>query len=317
MKFLVFFALLFISIFLHAADIKYDSPQTFYAGRETTINIKTDGLSGRNLSWNVKYSGLSIAAAELVIPETGIVELKFTFPEIKDGVTATAELTCLAADRKLTKNIVFFSTNPFSFKKKNVEKMKIGLWAPSGDDTAKKIFESLGVVTADVANFADFKDKCLIVSGIDFGNFSGLEKDFNNICSAGSTVFIINPSRGVFPLKTESMKNMIFSRNDKIMDFDKKFDVDKWGDSPPNEKSFNLVAVDNGAGIEVVSNRNGFTFISAKIGKGELVICSWGIFLRTDKSPTPIYLLDKLMSESEKRKTNETEKEPKKTVNQE
>ncbi|HBC86684.1 MAG TPA: hypothetical protein DCZ94_07010 [Lentisphaeria bacterium] len=284
------------SISLSAAELKYDSPQTFYAGRETVINIKADGLNGKNFSWNLKYSGLTIAAAELAVPETGAIELKFTFPEIKEGVSTTAELTCVSGDKKLLKSIIFFSTNPFAFKKKFLEKMKIGLWAPSGDDSAKKLFESLGVVTSDVANFAEFKDKLLIITGMDFGNFSGLEKELVNICSAGTNILIINPKAGILPLKTESFRNMILSRNEKIMDFDKKFDSEKWGDSPPNEKSLNLVPVDTGAGIEVSGNKNAFTFMSAKIGKGELVIFTWDIFGKIEKSPTPVYLLEKLIA---------------------
>ncbi|HCE44985.1 MAG TPA: hypothetical protein DET40_15705 [Lentisphaeria bacterium] len=270
-----------------------------------------DGLNGKNLSWNLKYSSLTIAAAEQAVPETGIVELKFAFPEIKDGVNATAELVCTSGDKKLVKNIFFFSQNPFAFKKKIYEKMKIGLWAPSGDASVKKLLESLGVVTADVANFAGFKEKLLIIAGIDFSNFSGLDKELVNICSAGTTILIINPQAGSLPLKTENFKNMIFSRNEKIMDFDKKFDVERWGDSMPNDKTMKLIPFDDGVGVEINNNKNGFAFISAKIGKGELVICTWEIFGKADKSPTPLYLLEKLMSEAEKRKAGDPEKEPK------
>ena len=211
MKHLLVFCLLFSSIISCAAEIKYDSPQTFYAGRESTINIKTEGLDGKNLAWNLKCSGLTIAAAELAVPESGAVELKFTFPEIKEGVSAAAaEFACVSGDKKLQKIVFFFSPNPFSSKKKILEKLKIGLWAPSGDDTAKKLLESLGGVTSEVANFAEFKDKLLIITGIDFGNFSGLEKDLINICASGSNILIINPKTGALPLRTESFKGMIF-----------------------------------------------------------------------------------------------------------
>ncbi|MFZ2656549.1 MAG: hypothetical protein WAX69_16570 [Victivallales bacterium] len=303
------FCLLFSSMILSAAEIKYDSPQTFYAGKETVISIKTDGLNGKNLSWNLKYSGRTIAAAELAIPESGSLELKFTFPEIKDGVSGAAELVCRVGESKLQKNIFFFSPNPFSQKKKIFENMKIGLWSPEGDDSARKLLGSLGVATTDVANFADFKGELLIVCGIDLGNFPGLEKELVNICSSGSSILIINPAGGILPLKTESFRNMIFSRNEKIMDFDKKLDSDKWGDAFPNEKSLNLVPSDNGVAVVVADNRTGFTFMSAKIGKGELVICTWDIFGKIEKSPTPVYLLEKMMSESEKRRTGEPEKE--------
>ncbi|MFA6293000.1 MAG: hypothetical protein WC637_14530 [Victivallales bacterium] len=306
-KIFALFGLLSSSI-LSAAEIKYDSPHTFYGGREAIINIKTDGMNGKNLSWNLKYSGLTLASAETAVPESGTVELKFLFPEIKDGGTVTAELTCQSGDKKLVKTVFFFSPNPFSFKKKALEKMKIGLWSPSGDDSAKKILEMLGIITLEVANFADFKGDILVVTGIDFTNFSGLEKDLFNICSSGSNILIINPKAGLLPLQTEKFKNLNFSRNDKIVDFDKKLDSDRWGNSQPNENSLNLVPFDNGIAVEVAGKRNSFTFMSAKIGKGELVICTWDIFGKADKSPTPVYLLDKLLSESEKRRMGEPEK---------
>ncbi len=286
---------------LSAAELKYNSPQTFYAGRESTINIKTEGLNGKNFAWNLKYSGLTIAAAELAVPESGAVELKFTFPEIKEGVSAAAEFACVSGDKKLQKIVFFFSPNPFSSKKKALEKLKIGLWAPSGDDTAKKLLESLGVVTSEVANFAEFKEKILIITGIDFGNFSGLEKELINICSTGSNILIINPKAGALPLRTESFKNMIFSRNEKIIDFDKKFDLERWGDSAPNENSLSLIPLDGGVAVEVAGNKSSFTCMSAKIGKGELSIYTWDIFGKVDKSPTPVYLLEKIISDAEKR----------------
>jgi hypothetical protein len=283
------------SVSLSAAELKYDSPQTFYAGRETLINIRTEGLAGKHLSWNLKYSGRTIAAADLAVPDSGVVELKFTFPEIKDGVTATAELVCVSGDSKLVKNIFFFTQNPFALKKIIYEKIKIGLWTPSGDESAAKLLESLGVLTTDVANFADFKGELLIVCGIDFGNFSGLEKELVNICSDGTIILIINPQAGSLPLRTESFKNMIFSRNDKIVELDKKFDSERWGDSSPNEKSLSLIPLDSGVAVSVEDNKNGFTFVSAKIGKGELAVLSWDIFGKIGKSPTPVHLLDKMI----------------------
>jgi hypothetical protein len=308
MKYLLIIYASLSSIFLSAAEIKYDSPHTFYAGKEACINIKNDGLSGKNLSWNLKYSGLTIAAAEIAIPESGTVELKFTFPEIKEGGCVTAELTCVSGDKKLLKNIIFFSPNPFSFKKKILEKMKIGLWSPTGDDSAKIILKALGVMTFDVANFADFKGEVLIVCGIDFGKSSGLEKELVNICSSGSNILIINPKAGSLPLRIESFKNLIFSRNEKIIEYDRKFDSEKWCDSSPNEKSLNLIPFDSGVAVKVAGNRNAFTFMSAKIGRGELVICTWDIFGKADKSPTPVYLLEKIISEREKRRIIEPEK---------
>ena len=301
-------ASLFSPISLSAAEIKYDSPQTFYAGRENIINIKTDGLSGKNLAWNLKYSGLTIAAAELAIPESGTVELKFTFPEIKEGVSVTAEFNCASGENRLQKNIFFFPANPFSLKKKQLEKIKIGLWSPEGYDIAKKSFESRGVVTSDIANFAEFKGEILIITGIDFGNFSGLDKDLVNICLTGANVIIINPKAGSLSLRTESFKNLILARNDKVTEYDKKFDSEKWGDSPPNGKFLNLIPLDTGVGIEISEKKNTFTFMSAKIGKGELLICTWDIFGKADKSPSPLYLLDKIITESEKRRNGESEK---------
>ena len=112
-------------------------------------------------------------------------------------------------------------------------------------------------------------------------------------------------------MKTESFKNMIFSCNEKIIDFDKKFDSERWGNAPPNEKSLNLIPFDNGVAVEVTANRSSFTFMSVKIGKGELVICTWDIFGKAEKSPSPVYLLEKLISDAEKRRIGEPEKENK------
>lgn len=298
MKNLIIAVLLILSAFAYASELQFSSPHTFYADKDIILNIKSDGLSGKSLSWNLKYAGHTIAAGEQQIPENEITEVKFHFPELKPGVIATTEFSCFSGDTKFLSELFFYTPNPFADNKKFLEELKIELWAPENDENAKKLLESLQVPFSMIANFAESKGKVLIVSSIDFGNFSGLSDDFSRICATGTRILIINPTAGSLPLKMKDFKEIVVARNAKITDFYKNFDSELWGNSFPNDKSFKLIPYDNGIAIEIQKERGDFTYLSAKIADGELILCAWDIFGKSDKSPTPVYLLEKLTTKT-------------------
>ncbi len=292
---ILFFPLCLCASVVHSAELRYDSPHTFYSGREIAVRIRADGLAGKTLSWNLRYANSTAAAGEKAIPENGVPEIKFRFPELKPGITAIAELSCFSGDNKLQKLLSFHTENPFFENTKFLEDLKIQLWEPENKGNASIMLEKFGVPFSRIANFSEFTGKILIVSGIDFGSFSGLSQSFVKMCTDGARVIIVNPESGTIGLDTASFKEISIADNAKIAEFDKNFDCEYWAASAPAERSFRLVPFDGGVGIEIQKRQNGHTFMSAKTEDGELLVCSWDIFGKAGDSPTPAYLFEKLI----------------------
>ena len=293
-----FLSVLFMFVFyaLNATGLVIEGPQTFYAGRESSIAVKTGKDASGNLSWNISYSGAPIASGEQEISESR-ANIKFTFPETKPCVIAKAEFNCFIGNEKLQKNLFFYPPNPFTEKKKFFEDLSIEVWHTEADKGITELFKSLEIPFAEISNFSESKGKVLIIVGIDFSNFPGISDNLLKISSGGARIIIINPVSGRFPLKTAELTEAVLAKNGKIKEFGKNFDDESWGGKTPSSKSLKLASSDGVPVLETDTEQKDFTYCRMQTGKGNLIICAWDIINLSKDSPTPLYLLDRLISE--------------------
>jgi len=285
---------IFMLYALTAADISVEGPQTFYAGRESSITVKTEKESRDNISWNIRYSGAPVASGEQEI-SGGAAKIKFTFPETRPCVIAKAEFNCSCGDEKPKKDLFFYPPNPFSEKKKSLEELSIEVWHTEADGSVTELFKALEIPFSEISNFTESKGKVLIITGIDFSSFPGVAENLIRTASEGTKIIIINPL-GTFPFKTfEPITEILLAGNGKIKEFDKNFDDENWGGKAPSLRSLRLASYDGAPALEITEDRKNFTFCSLKAGKGSIVICAWDIIGSSKASPTPLYLLDKLI----------------------
>jgi hypothetical protein len=255
--------------------------RTFYAGREHTLTVKTQGLTGERLSWNLRYAGRTLASGQRQVPQNGEVKISFQFPELNEGVVAEVEFSCFTGEKnvvrdpgselgeeELKKTLYFFYPDPFKNKKEALKKLKIGIWEPSEGEALSEFLKSIEVPYAKVADPAGFQGEVLLVSGIDFDEFPGGNETLLKLVKNGKKVIILQPFSGTFAKLAEDMDSIIFTGNEYINGRNtfgvppkggtpnrRKFDTESWNGKPIANKSMKLVAVDDSIALEVREHR--------------------------------------------------------------
>lgn len=299
----LFIVLLFSVVFANAEEItenaiSFDSPDTYYAEKETEINLslKNAELAKDGMLWNLKYSGRTIAAGEIAQPQNKI-KIKFPFPKLNQGVIASSVFSCTDRQGKnlLTKEIHFYPPNPFANNSLFLTEQKISIWNPSSKGNLKETFKALEVPFEEISSTSQFTGKILIAYGIDFEQFSGIETDIAKLAAKEPIkIIILPPLSGSFKIKSQDYDRIIFARNDIIHEFSKKFDSALWGSTPVPAGSSKITHSDEDISIAIEKKKNGFSFCQLNIGKSKIYICEWDMEL-SGKSPTPLYLLSKLI----------------------
>lgn len=270
--------------------------QTFFSGRKIRLVVATPSNSQnhKTISWNIRYSGRTIAAGETPL-KGKTATINFDFPKLADEVVAQAILTCVLGNEKLQTPLYFYPENPFAQKKDFLTKAKIGIWLPAGND---KFINRLGKLELPfkVVNelTSDLDVKTLIVSGLDFDAYPGLDETFETLCEKGCLIIIIPPSSGVYPVNLTKTNELTLSGNQQISVFSKKFDTMYWAGKPPASNGLTLTPYDDSIALTSNSKSN-LTFFEMKIGAGKLIITTWNIIDTIDTSPTPLFLLANLI----------------------
>lgn len=280
-----------------SAELRFDSPHTFYANKDIVLNIKSDGLNGKRLSWNLKYAGRSIAAGEQEIPSTGTTEVKFHFPELKAGVIAATEFNCFSGETKLQNDLFFFHPNPFANETAFFNEQKIGVFQPDDSKSISALLESYGIKSLKLSSIGGFDGKILIVSGINFSGNPGFFESLLNLSQKEIRVIIMSPISGTISLKSESIGRILLAGTDIIPEFNKKYDSYTWNGKQIEETSFKTVPFDGGIALEFVKEKERFSYceIRSSNSKGKLIICGFNIGGLADESPSPAYLFRNLL----------------------
>jgi hypothetical protein len=196
--------------------------------------------------------------------------------------------------------LYFYPPNPFAGYSQFLTEQKISIWNPSSKGKLKDIFKSLEVPFEKVDSIDQAAGKIIIVYGIDFGQFSGIETDIVNLAKKDEVkIIILAPITGNFKIKTKDYDRMIFAKNDIIHDFSMKFDSHLWGTLPASAKSFKVTNSDEDISLSSENGSSGFSFCQLDLGKSKIYLCEWDMDL-SEKSPTPLYLLSKLILNQKK-----------------
>lgn len=279
---------------------------TFYAGREHTLTIRAEGLTGEHLSWNLRYAGRTLASGQRQIPAAGEVKITFAFPELNEGVVAETEFSCFigkqalstireAIEKEMRRRLYFFYPDPFVSQKESLKELKIGVWEPSGGEALSDLLALLDVPFKKIADPANFNGQALFVSGLDFDAFPGVSSTLLELAGQGKKIIILPPFSGTFPQFAKKTDNVILSKNQAIPRFDKKFDADNWNGNPVSNGSMKLVFFDDGVALKRADNESGFTYCELSIAEGRIILTAWDIVNGAKVSPMPVYLLKEML----------------------
>jgi hypothetical protein len=264
------------------------SQQNFYAGQKSEFTILQPKLTGA-VNWRLTFFGRFSQAGRFVASENeGRIEFKA--PNLNPGVTVKGKFTVKSSSKTLGFPIYLYSQEPF-IDKTEFNKLKICVWNLGQDaNWLELLLKKNGITFKQTDNFDNFDGNLLLISGIDFNEFSNITENLFNWCKHGKKIIILAPISGLFPLPAETFEEFTAFKSAAIHKFNKKFDL------LPVLSTFKHASADESSSLDFSKKQNGYSFCRIKHGKGEIIFCGWDIQGKLKTNPTALYLLKMLLA---------------------
>jgi hypothetical protein len=239
------------------------------------------------------------------------LEIRLPVPPVKEGVIQAAKLqVALFADGKekpdavLVKPLWIFPENPFTDRSRWLKDLKIVLFDP--EKKTAEVFKQTNIPfeeRTNVAALGEIKNGTLIVGeGISFKQFPDLPEALTRAASGGVVVLCLVPAEGTLTIpgidpEAPAPASLVWKRQTVIQEFDHRLDAQAWSGGEPVGSSI-AVQAREGRVVGVVSrNAAGWPWLEARFApsKGKLVICGFGLIERWQASPTPRFLLARVL----------------------
>lgn len=290
-----------------------------FGGREFTLHFVLSvpqQFTGK-VCWQYVSNGRTIARGERGVAITAgrpePVEIRLEAPPVKDGVVWQTTLSVSAMEQgsqkeiaKSEKTLWVFCEDPFAFNREWLKNLNVTLFDPDGKTTG--IFKKAGMPfreTRNVSVLSEIKEGMIVVAeGISFREYRGLSEAMLNAAARGVPVLCLGAAGGEIqvPGIGESAlpqpARVVLRKNDIIRTLDKRLDASSWCPGDRAVVSSLMLRGERGAVTgEVTLNENGWPWVELAFDKkGEtLVICGFGLVKSWEASPTPRYLLVRLL----------------------
>ena len=293
-----------------------------FSGEETEFQFKvesTKAIKG-TLVWRVALGSATYRDGRLalnVAPGTPANASIKVAGETKEGAVQQYRLTAWVYEAGQTKpaatyeqDLHVFPKNPFADRSEWLKKLKINLYDPKGD-TAKVLkaadvpFEEARSVDA----VADLKEGVVIVGeGTSFKEEKGLAAELQKRAAAGLVVLVLAPKDGevIVPgVGAGGNPDDLTFRREPVRRLDKRLDPD----GKAVASSIVIKNTDDGVVGEVTAGPGGWPWIEAHHGKGRWAVCGLAIVAKWDASPTPRFLLARILEHLTGSETEQPKKE--------
>ena len=242
------------------------------------------------------------------------VKISLQTPPVNAGVVLEARLAVsVYADGQNKAVAVFEKTmwiyppDPFFERRKWLKELDIVLYDQDPKSKTGEILRNLKVPFEEIRNaaaLADLKKGVLLVGeGTSFQEEAGLVEALIQAAGRGMPVLCLAPSAGTFPIP--QMENgptapgsLFLQRQDIIRKLDKRLDAAGW--APDNQvvaSSLALKAEDGKVVGDIRKGDKGWPWLQLDYPrtKGRLVLCGFALIDKWEASPTPRYLLARLL----------------------
>ena len=210
------------------------------------------------------------------------------------------------------KTMWIFPADPFANRSKWLKDLKITLYDSDPRSKTAAALKGLKVPFAEtnnLAGLAELKEGVVLVGeGISFKDEPGLAEVLIQAASRGVSVLCLAPLAGPFPLPgtdngLPAPGSLVLKRQDVITRLDKRLDASAWApDGQVLASAFQIKAEEGQVIAEVqpappVASGKGWSWLQLDYPerKGRFVMCGFGLIRHWDASPTPRYLLARLL----------------------
>ena len=280
MKMSIYTTLIMLTFFIQvsAQEMKVFSAQrAFFAGKNFSMTIT--GAANETSSFRLKYANRTLLARQFKFDKNGIKVLELNFPKLNSYVIAEAEITFSSQKGTVSEKLFFFPEKGITQGDSELTVI--------GEQALKDSLAKFGAKVLTVNDIERTQTQSLIVQGIDFNQYPGIEKSLEKLCEGKRKIVFIG-AKG-----TLSWPNGV--RAIKLLDesypkqFDKRFDVLKAKNILFTSERDNLPV------IKTIPGAKGLCFCQMKVGKGEIYILSDGVLENIKTNPSVLFFIKSLI----------------------
>jgi len=235
--------------------------------------------------------------------------VKIAVPPVKPGVIIPATLTVTVAlagsanpAATLAKQVWIFPDSPFTDRAEWLKTLDIHLYDPD-EKTAQRLKEAEVPFTlvGNIEALAEPGENVVLIGeGLSFADYRALPETVMQAAAAGHPVLCLAPAEGLLPIpgtggvELPPPARLALRHNDIITELDKRLDAVAW---PAGEMVAATLAIrceDDLVSGEIMRDRAGWPWLELAY-RHRLVVCGFGIINGWDDSPTPRFLLARVL----------------------
>jgi hypothetical protein len=296
------------------ADTKVDVELQLSEPADETKRItwSLEAVGGRALKRGDVFidAGKSAARVSCEFPplrETVVLPLVFRATLVKTGVQKSTVGAGNAVGERITleHKVWVFPRSGWIRPRDAEAEPKLALFDP-GATTAKLLTEAAAAFepTSNVAALGELKKSLVLVGeGLDFREYPDLGPALWRAAAAGNRVVCLAPASGSLPFADQPANprpsSFLLRRDDVLTDLDVRFDAELWsGAEGLRTVRFAPRGEGNVPSLEMTDDAGAWPWLEVRFADtgGALVVCGFGLTEGWEKSPTPRYLLARLLA---------------------
>jgi len=313
-----------------AVTIRLQEPwSNVFAGKEAVFHVSLAAIEpfeGR-LAWRFSADGRTLSRGESVAKAgptaIGTVEVRVNVPDVKPGVVMQTSLSVSASKAEsdiaiavLDRTLWVFPEDPFTGRTEWLKKINIRLFDPVG--TTAKLFTDARVPFAEIRSvdaLTAIEAGTLIVGeGVSLKEYRGLAENLIKAAAAGRPVLCLALDNGEMQLPVSGdpavpqPASLVFHQQDIIKELDKRLDAAGWKGNGKASASGLKLRGDRGPVMAEVSRDVGmWPWMELVFEKenGKLIVCGFGIVGAWAETPTPRFLMLKVLEHASGNKVKE------------
>ncbi len=293
---------------------------TFFADEDVSFQLNVSAAQAIDgvVNWQLTALHRTLARGEVAAKinpgKSSPLSFRLPMPHIKDGVIQQTLLTASLKETPRAEPVVIlqrdlwvFSANPFVDRQEWLEQLDLHLYDPVGETA--KIFDAAGIPYEKIRSITGFpatESIVIVGEGVSLRKNSLLAQALLSQAAKGGRVLCFAPEDGDFEFPggkdfaEKRPKNILFSGSDMIEQLDKRLDANLWTDAAnANSIGLQLVSRRSRTYLEIGEPDNGWSWLRLDYNDpdGTLILCGLGLVHCWDASPTPRFMLARLLEQ--------------------
>ncbi len=262
-------------------------PAMVFSGEEVLLRFACDGQT--QVPWQASADRRPFASG-VVVAKNDLVEIRFTAPQVKEGVT----LPIRVAVEKAVCKMQVVGRPPLAGRRQWAEQLGIVLFDPSGKtaEALEKIELPCRRVTGLGALAAVTEGLVVVGEGLALEDQRGLDGVLCQLARQGVPVVLLTPESGPFALSAPGPDRFELRGADAAVAIDALAAADL-----KESRRFRFAGEDQGMVLLIADEASGYPWADFRYGRDRGRVCciGWNLLPRWEASPAPRYFFVRLL----------------------